>query len=310
MENTVKRLFKDISNELGIKCTMLSKDWIFMLERNGVTRFFAGYKSALNDHAVGMVIDDKYALYDVLKEKNLPVSEYNIVYGERVTEDYAKGCNNFLYVKDYFYKNNSDVVLKPNDGTCGRDVYRVRDVNQLEELYNRLTNKYFSINMGPFYHIKNEYRFIVLDGKVRIAYKKNKPVIYGDGISTIRDLLIRFNSKYFSNKLNDPIYDRVLNNGEEYEYNWKFNLSQGALASEITNKDLYNELESIALNAAKNVGLRFGSVDIIVTDDGKALILEMNSGVMLENYIEQFSEGYKVAKELYKDVIKEMFKTE
>ncbi len=310
MENTVKRLFKEISNELGIKCTMLSKDWIFMLERNGVTRFFAGYKSALNDHAVGMVIDDKYALYDVLKEKNLPVSEYNIVYGERVTEDYAKGCNNFLYVKDYFYKNNSDVVLKPNDGTCGRDVYRVRDVNQLEELYNRLTNKYFSINMGPFYHIKNEYRFIVLDGKVRIAYKKNKPVIYGDGISTIRDLLIRFNSKYFSNKLNDPIYDRVLNNDEEYEYNWKFNLSQGALASEITNKDLYNELESIALNAAKNVGLRFGSVDIIVTDDGKALILEMNSGVMLENYIEQFSEGYKVAKELYKDVIKEMFKTE
>lgn len=308
MENTIKKMFNEISRELGIKCTLLSKDWIFMLERDGVTRFLAGYKSALNDHALGMVLDDKYALYDVLKEKNIPVTEYNIVYGERVKEDYAQGCNSFDYVKDYFYSHNNDIVLKPNDGTCGRDVYRVRDINELEELYNRLTRKYFSINMGPFYHIKNEYRFIVLDGKVRIAYKKNKPVVYGDGKSTIRDLLVKFNSRFFTDKLDDPIYDKVLNVGEEYEYNWKFNLSQGAIASEITDNELYSRLEQIALNAANKVGLRFGSVDIIVTEDGKALILEMNSGVMLENYIEQFSNGYNNAKELYKEVISEMFR--
>ncbi len=310
MENTVKRMFREICDELGIKCTLLSKDWIFMLEKGEVTRFFAGYKSALNDHAVGMVLDDKYALYDVLKEKKLPVSEYNIVYGEKVTEDYAIGCNNFEYVKKYFYEHNQDIVLKPNDGTCGRDVYRVRDINELEDLYSRLTRKYFSINMGPFYHIINEYRFIIYNGVPRIAYKKNKPVVYGDGKSTIRDLLLKFNERYFTDRLNDPMYDRVLNNNEEFEYNWKFNLSQGAVASEITDKDLYNKLEKIAIDSAKNVGLKFGSVDIIVTEDNQALILEMNSGVMLENYIEQFSDGYSKAKELYKEVIIEMFKTE
>ncbi len=308
MESTIKRMFKEICDELDIKCTLLSKDWIFMLEKSGVTRFFAGYKSALNDHALGMVLDDKYALYDVLKEKELPVSEYNIVYGERVLEDYAKDCNNFSYVKDYFYNHNQDIVLKPNDGTCGRDVYRVRDINELEELYNRLTRKYYSINMGPFYHIVNEYRFIILDGKVRIAYKKNKPVVYGDGNSTIRDLLIKFNNKFFSDKLEDSMYDRVLNDGEVFEYNWKFNLSQGAVAAEITDRELYSSLEQIALSAANKVGLRFGSVDIIYTEDNQALILEMNSGVMLENYIEQFDEGYNKAKELYKNVIEEMFK--
>ena len=106
------------------------------------------------------------------------------------------------------------------------------------------------------------------------------------------------------------MYDRVLNNNEEFEYNWKFNLSQGAVASEITDRDLYNKLEKIAIDSAKNVGLKFGSVDIIVTEDNQALILEMNSGVMLENYIEQFSDGYSKAKELYKEVIIEMFKTE
>ena len=111
MENTIKKMFNEISRELGIKCTLLSKDWIFMLERDGITRFLAGYKSALNDHALGMVLDDKYALYDVLKEKDLPVTEYNIVYGERVKEDYAQGCNSFDYVRDYFYKHDNDIVL-------------------------------------------------------------------------------------------------------------------------------------------------------------------------------------------------------
>ena len=50
-------MFKEISEELGINCTLLSKDWIFMLEKDGVTKFFVGYKSALNDYAVGAVCD-------------------------------------------------------------------------------------------------------------------------------------------------------------------------------------------------------------------------------------------------------------
>ena len=310
MENTVKRMFNEISNELGIKCSLLSKDWIFMLERNGITRFLAGYKSSLNDHALGMVVDDKYALYDVLRCKNIPVAEYNIVYGENNKEDYASNCNSFSYVRDYFLGHNNEVVLKPNDGTCGRDVYKVVDINRLEELYNKLTRKYYSINIGPYYHIVNEYRFIVFNNEVRIAYKKNKPVVYGDGISSIRDLLLKFNNRFFKDKLNDSVYDRVLNKGEEFEYSWKFNLSQGAIASEITDRDLYIKLENIALNASSSVGLNFGSVDIIVTEEGQALILEMNSGVMVDNYIEQFRDGYEKAKRLYKDVIEEIFKTD
>ena len=122
--------------------------------------------------------------------------------------------------------------------------------------------------------------------------------------------MIKFNSRFFTNRLNDSVYDKVLDKNEEFEYNWKFNLSQGAVASEITDNDLYSKLEKIAISSAEAVGLKFGSVDIIVTEEGQSLILEMNSGVMLENYIEQFDEGYNKAKELYKDVIKEMFKTE
>ena len=308
MEQKAKKMIYDICSELGIKCKLLSKDWIFMLEKDNKTRFLAGYKSSLNDHALGSVLDDKYALYDVLRAKGLQVCEYNIVYGNHVTEDYALGCNDFNYVKEYFNNHKQEIVLKPNDGTCGRDVYKITDLQDLEEKYNKLTKKHFSINMGPFYHIKNEYRFIVLNNEVKIAYCKNKPIVYGDGKKAVRELLREFNYNFFSTRLKEEEYNRVLNVGEVFEYNWKFNLSQGAIATEIRDKDLYNKLEKIALNAVKAIELKFGSVDIILTEEGKALILEMNSGVMVDNYIEQFSDGYNKAKQMYKEVIKEMFR--
>ena len=112
MEKKAKDMILDVCNELGIKCSLLSKDWIFMLEKDNKTRFLAGYKSSLNDHALGAVVDDKYALFDVLNNKKYPVCDYNIVYGEKVTEDYAIGCNSFDYVKDFFYKHNEEIVLK------------------------------------------------------------------------------------------------------------------------------------------------------------------------------------------------------
>ena len=297
MDNATKQMFLDICKELGIKCTLLSKDWVFMLEKDGVTRFFVGSKSGLNDHALGKIIDDKYALYDVLREKGLPVAEYEIVYSENVHEDYAIGCNTFDYVLDYYNQHNQDIVLKPNNGTCGVDVYRVNSISELDKVYHQLTSKYHSINMGPYYHIQNEYRFIVLDGEIRSAYQKNRPIVYGNGKDSIRELLISFNQDFFENILEDSIYDKVLNVGEEFEYTWKYNLTQGSIASLITDSHLKEELEKIALEAANSIGLRFGSVDIIVTKDGEKLILEMNSGVML----------YEKIKPLYKEVLLKMF---
>jgi glutathione synthase/RimK-type ligase-like ATP-grasp enzyme len=74
-------------------------------------------------------------------------------------------------------------------------------------------------------------------------------------------------------------------------------LTQGSIASLITDSFLKEELERIALKAANSIGLRFGSVDIIVTENDEHLILEMNSGVML----------YEKIKPLYKEVILKMF---
>ena len=73
-------------------------------------------------------------------------------------------------------------------------------------------------------------------------------------------------------------------------------------------KSDYEKISSLALKTAKTVGLGFGSVDIIKTKTGDMYIMEINSGVMMDNFIKQDENGYEIAKSIYSIAIEEMFK--
>ena len=67
-------------------------------------------------------------------------------------------------------------------------------------------------------------------------------------------------------------------------------------------------LEDLAIKVSKEVNLTFGSIDIIKTRDNRLLIMEANSGVMMNSFIKQHENGYEIAKNIYKDAINLMFK--
>lgn len=308
MKNNFKEIIKEICTEDNIKYKFLSKDWVIMLEKDGKTRFISGYKFDLNSHGIGLIADDKYALYEVLKSKNIPVIEHKIVYNKMNNLDYAIGCNTYEYVKEYFEKNNNNIVIKPNDGTCGKNVFNVTDVNEIDIVLDKIFLKNYSISMCPFYKIKHEYRAIMLDGENKLLYIKYLPIVTGDGNKTIRQLLLDFNYDYFIDKLEDSKYDKVLPKNKTFEYNWKFNLSQGSIAKKLNDKVLQDRLIKIAKQVCKEINLKFGSIDIIETTNNELLVLEVNSGVMLENYIRLNPNEYIYAKDIYRNAIKNLFK--
>lgn len=308
MKNNFKEIIKEICTEDNIKYKFLSKDWVIMLEKDGKTRFISGYKFDLNSHGIGLIADDKYALYEVLKSKNIPVIEHKIVYNKMNNLDYAIGCNTYEYVKEYFEKNNNNIVIKPNDGTCGKNVFNVTDVNEIDIVLDKIFLKNYSISMCPFYKIKHEYRAIMLDGENKLLYTKYLPIVTGDGNKTIRQLLLDFNYDYFIDKLEDSKYDKVLPKNKTFEYNWKFNLSQGSIAKKLNDKVLQDRLIKIAKQVCKEINLKFGSIDIIETTNNELLVLEVNSGVMLENYIRLNPNEYIYTKDIYRNAIKNLFK--
>lgn len=305
MNNEFCLLIKEICKENNIECDVLSTGWILSLNKNGVRRFISGYKFDNNMYALGQIFDDKFATYELLKSCQIPVCEHNILYSERNHNVYAIGCNTFSYVLNLFNKYNSDIVIKINNGTCGINVNRFRDLETLREFFENLNTK-SSFSICPFYNIKNEYRVIILNNEVKLVYKKKLPEVIGNGHSTIKELLLQFNLEYFKN-INDKSLNRILKKGERFSYGWKFNLSAGSLPSFDIDETDRKIILDIVSRIIENISIGFCSIDIIKTIESQYLVMEINSGVMMKNFMMNSDEDYNIAKTIYTKAILKMF---
>ncbi len=293
--NKVQKMIYEICREKGISFSLVSKDWIMILEKDHKVRYLCGYKFGLNDHAIGNVCDDKYALYEVLNHFSIPVSEYKIVFSDYDKRD----------VLQYFQKNHHDIVVKVNDGTCGNGVFHVTEEERLFSLLDELLIQHYSVSLSPFYAIRNEYRFIVLDHKIELCYGKKRAIVVGDGKRSLYELLCEFNPSYFTSSPNP--FSRVLDEGEVYSYSWQHNLSKGAIPFVISQNHLQGKLKDLALEVSRKLNLRFASIDLIECEDGSIMVLEVNSGVMIQHFAEEVENGEEIAKKVYSKAIDLMF---
>lgn len=297
-EKQFNRIIKQICQEKNIQYEELSDDWIIKLKKENKNKFLVGYKFDLNTQATAEICNDKFALYAVLESEGIQVIKHNIIFKNEESK-----------LNKYFNEYNNDVVLKPNNGTCGNNVLHICDYNRLKNEYNRLINKCYSVDICPFYNIENEYRIIYLPNKQYI-YKKIKPIITGDGINTVRELLIDFNKEYFSKEENlkneNVSADYVPALGEIIEYEWRFNLSKGAKISNVDDKEKEMLIE-IVKKIVEVIGVKFVSIDIVKLTNNQYMVMEINSGVMMENLIKLQENGEQIAKDLYGEAIDLMF---
>ena len=294
--NDFNELIKKIGQELGIKVTLLSDNWLTVLEKNKEIHYIQGYKFELNNHGIGNILDDKGLFFDLLRYKDMPIIEHEVIF-----KDYNKE-----QVLNYFKEHHQEIIVKGNIGTCGDEVFKIDEEKELFKVIDNLFLKEFSLSLCPYYNIRNEYRVIILNGQARIIYGKIRPMVIGDGKKTVQELAREYND-YYQNHLCDKA-SYVPNKDEQVLLNYRFNLSKGAKMFLNIDDNLKKQIIDLALQITNTLNITFASVDIIYTMDNKLLVLEANSGVMMNNYIRFNKEkGYLEAYELYKDAIKLMF---
>lgn len=295
--NNVQKIIKEICDEKNIKFQLVSKDWIIILEKENIKRFILGYKFPLNNQTVGKICDDKYAVYEIMKYFNIPVVEHFIVFNNYNKKE----------IIEYSKKYNFNVVVKENCGTCGKNMYHVKNQKDLINKINALLKITESVVISPYYNIKTEYRNIILNDEVELTYGKKKPIVIGNNKNTIYELLCDFNKEYFKNISNKKL-NKVLNYDESYEYNWQFNLSKGSMPFLLEDKIKEEKIQNMAKKISNIIGTKFASIDIIELEDDRLLLLEINSGVMMNNLSTNLENGKQYAKNIYSKVIDEMFK--
>lgn len=291
-------LIKEIGKELDIKVTLLSDNWLKVLEKDNKIKTITGYKFPLNDHALGNILDDKGLFYDLMIYKNYPIIEHKVIFKNTKEEE----------IINYFNSHQKQIVVKGNIGTCGKEVYLIDNQKQLFEVISELFQSQYSISLCPYYHILYEYRAIILDNEVELIYGKKRPLLIGNGKSNLLKLAQEFNFDYFSKvkKQNFDInYIPKLN--EEILLDFKFNLSQGSIAFFDLEKKTKDKIRELSLNIAKDINLKFGSIDIIETTNHELFIMEANSGVMMSNIMKQQEKGIDLAYNIYKKAIIKMF---
>ena len=302
-----KQIVKEICEELDIKMSIASKDWMIILEKDDQKRFLLGTKFDLNTYALGNIFDDKYATYEMLKHIDVPVIEHQILFAPDNRNEFALSDNTYECAYRYFEKHNHNIVIKVNNGAQGKGVYHVTLKDDIKKILDELFVTNYSLSICPYYNIKSEYRVIMLDKKPELIYKKIKPVVIGDGNKTIKELLYQLNSHFFDNKEDDEMGRKILKKGEKYEYNWQFNLSNGASMTMDIDETTKNKVLSIANDVVSKIDLKFASVDVIELEDGSFLILEINSGVATKHFREIHPNGYEITKKIYKKAIIKMF---
>lgn len=310
MENGTRnfvKIIREICNEENIDFVSFSHDWIFQLHKGGVYNYIIGYQFGLNTASINSICCDKSAASEIMTSLGISNVEHNF-FMSPINQKYVGKHGNWEKLMALL-KKHGKLVCKTNEGSGGRQVYRVSDQYELEYAVFNIFEKSRSMAVSPYYDIENEYRIIVLNGNIKLVYVKQRPYIIGDGLHTIQHLVLEYidksHGKLSLSKIDENDINKILCKGEVYYLNWKHNLGNGAYAQIEDNRFIEDNLSAIIDKAVNKMNIKFASIDIVHCNDGYK-ILEINSGVMMEHFSQQDEMSYTIAKEIYKEAILEM----
>lgn len=294
------KIVKEICLENNIDFQSFSYDWILQLSANSRKMFIYGYKFPNNNASIEQICNDKSALSDILAANNIPhVRHYYFMSPNN--EQYTGENGDWDKMKGLLHKYKK-LVCKSNTGSGGRNVFKVNSQKTLEIAVYNIFSKTKSMCIAPYKIIKAEYRIIIVNSNIGVIYEKRRPMVTGNGFDTIGKLIDQDPTLHDVEIDSDLNFDLIPQLGEKIEVSWKHNLGQGAKPVIVNDVLLKEKLSALALSCALALDLEFASIDIVEDETGLE-ILEINSGIMMENLAQSSKENYYIAKEIYQKAI-------
>jgi D-alanine-D-alanine ligase-like ATP-grasp enzyme len=184
----------------------------------------------------------------------------------------------------YFKTLGATAFVKPLAGSRGDFAQAIYDEASLVRYIHDVARYYDSILIQPIVS-GLEYRIFLLDDEVLYTARKYPPSVLGDGVRSIRDLIIAHNVALRARGLSpasmgadDSSLDRVLPKGERWIIPGRMNLSAGGtMAIEAPPSEAS---VTAARKAARALGLRVAAVDVFTNIAGMAdaiAVIEVNS---------------------------------
>lgn len=202
---------------------------------------------------------------------------------------------------EYFRALGGAAFIKPLLGSRGDFAQAIHGEASLDRYLREVSRHYDAILIQPFF-CGREYRVFLLDDEIVYAARKYPPVVLGDGVSAIRDLLVAHNAALQARGLSpaaaqhDRSLDTVLAKGKHWEIPGRMNLSAGGtMRIEALGSDA---AIAVARKAAQALGLRIAAIDLFTDIEGEQnaiRVIEVNSNPSIR-LLEQSGRGDLILK--------------
>ncbi len=287
-----QRIFVDAvkryCSDHGIAVDIRSQGWLIVMRRELKTHFTLGYDVGLNSAMAHRIANDKSATAEVLAMSGIACIPHTLFLNPRLNA-HIPPQGSWEAMVDLLDRSPRGIVIKPNEGTSGRDVFLATRRPALELAVNKIFASHLSLAISPYVEIEDEVRVILIDDVPAIAYRKDRPAVAGDGKHSLLELALAATpperrSTVLPGMLADldrAELDAILPLGQRRVLNWRHNLDSGATPIVLEDDEIRQACVQLAIRAARAIGIRFASVDVVRVD-GDWRVLEINSGVMME----------------------------
>lgn len=315
-------LIKEICNELNISFIEEPTRGMYgvLVFDNGSKFFIKDVNLNLNCVSSMRITKNKALCSFFLNEFGYCTPEYTMVYTKEKCEKYNLSDTLENGIK-YAQRIGFPVMVKLNDSSQGRGIYKVYNEEELIVAANSIFKDKNTFQIQKFYKY-NDYRIVVLNGKVLSAYQRIPLYIIGDGKHTVNQLL-EYKQSLFIERGRDTIihkddemieqliklglnYETVLPKGKKCILRNVSNLSAGGESIDLTDK-IHTDYIDLCIRIAKDFNLFFCGIDIMCDDickcHDKYVVLEINSSPGLDNYVFSGQRQQEYVKSLYREVI-------
>jgi glutathione synthase/RimK-type ligase-like ATP-grasp enzyme len=173
-----KRFFETVLEEIcgeeSLDLKFFSDGWLGQISKDGkMLTHTVGYNFDLNPASAHLLCADKVLTSIVLDQTCLPIVKYFMINNQQKKNYLSMQNTHTKDVDKILGKMDLPVVVKPTQGTTGRDVFLCNSRDEVLEKILKIGNT-DDVCISKYIESEFEYRFYVLNNKILFAYKKIK----------------------------------------------------------------------------------------------------------------------------------------
>ncbi|PDT83652.1 RimK-like protein [Bradyrhizobium sp. Y36] len=157
----------------GIAVDVRAGGWLIAMHLGKVRQFAFGYDIGLNSAIAHRIANDKSATAEVLALTGVPCIPHHLFLNPKLGRNVVGGGWREAML-DLLRDNPQGVVVKPNEGTSGRSVFKVTTATELDDAVGEVFAMSTGLVISPYVAIEEEVRVILLDDVPLVVYGKQR----------------------------------------------------------------------------------------------------------------------------------------